>query len=68
MDIVHACRKKNSKIGARQKHFYLNKDLIRIHLSGNAELTIPLLIAENGVSQMTKEALQAIIDSYDVKK
>jgi len=67
MDIVHTCRKRNDKIGARQKHFYVNKDTIRIHLSGNAQLTLSVLIAENGVSQMTKEAIKGIVETFEVR-
>ena len=67
MDIIHTCRKKNDKIGARQKHFYLDKDNIRIHLSGNAQLTIPIIIAENGANQLTKGAIQAIVNTFEQK-
>src|ERR1035437_15296 len=67
MDIVLACRKKNEKIGARLKHFYADEETIIVKLTGNAQIIIPLLIAENGVSQMTNEAIQKIVDTFDVK-
>ena len=67
VDIVHACRKKNKNIGARQKHFYSNSNTIRIQLSGHGQIDIPVVIAENGVSQMTNEALQRIVDTFEVK-
>ncbi len=67
MDIVLSCRKLNAKIGARQRHFYSDKNNIRVQLSGNAELTIPVLIAENGASQITNEALNSILSTYHFK-
>jgi predicted nucleotidyltransferase len=65
MDIVLACRKRNKKIGARLKHFHLNKETMLVKLTGNGSLKIPVLIAENGVSQMTKESIQRIADSFE---
>jgi hypothetical protein len=62
IDIVHACRKINPKIGARLKHFYLNPEMILVQLSGNAQLSVPSLIAENGVSQLTKEGINKIFN------
>lgn len=67
MDIILACRSKNKKIGARLKHYYSGKETILVKLTGNAQITIPVLIAENGVSQMTKEALQRITDTYQLQ-
>jgi hypothetical protein len=67
MDILLACRKRNKKIGARLKHFYLNKETVLVKLTGNGSLKIPILIAENGVSQMTKEAVLGIADSFEAK-
>jgi hypothetical protein len=68
VDLVHACRKVNKKIGARLQHFYLNENTIRIKLTGNAFLTIPVMIVEHGVSQVDSEALKGIIDTYEVDK
>ena len=67
MDIVLACRTKNKMIGARLKHFYSDKETIVVKLTGNAQITLPVLIAENGVSQMTKEAIQRIADSFQLQ-
>lgn len=67
MDIVLACRKKNEKIGARLKHFYTDEETIIVKLTGNAQITIPLLIAENGISQLSIETIQKIVDTFDVK-
>ena len=68
VDLVHACRKINKKIGARLQHFYINENTIRIKLTGNAFLTIPVFIVEHGVSQVDKEALKGIIETYEVDK
>lgn len=66
-NIICQDRKHNNKIGARLKHFYLNKETIIVQLTGNAQFNIPLLIAENGVSQMIKGAIQGIADTFEVK-
>jgi hypothetical protein len=68
MDIILACRKLNVKIGARLKHFYLDNDTILVKLTGNVQLSIPTLIAANGVSQLTNEAIQRILNTFEVKK
>jgi hypothetical protein len=65
--IIHACRKRNKQIGARLKHHYLNKEIIRVQLTGNGILHIPVLIAQNGISQLSKETIQKIADSFEVK-
>ena len=67
MDIVLACRKKNEKIGARLKHFYTDEETVIVKLTGNAQITIPLLIAENSVSQLSKEAIQYIVETFELK-
>jgi hypothetical protein len=66
-DIVLAARKKNSKIGARLKHFYSSEDKIVIQLTGKGWLTVDTLVAENGVSELNSEVLRKIVDSFEVK-
>ncbi|MDQ3190292.1 MAG: hypothetical protein M3Q58_01725 [Bacteroidota bacterium] len=66
MDIVLACRKINGKVGARLKHYYEDDKTIIVKLSGNAQITVPLIIAENGVSQLTKEAIQKIVETFEI--
>jgi hypothetical protein len=66
-DLILACRKKNKKIGVRLKHYYLNKTTIQVLLTGNGVLRIPVLIAENGVSQINTEGIQGIINSFEIK-
>jgi hypothetical protein len=65
VDLIHAARKIDKRIGARLKHFYANKDTIKVQLSGNGYLTIGLIYAQNGVSQITKEAIQSISDTFE---
>ena len=68
MDIVLASRKINNKIGARLKHYYADNKTIIVKLSGNAQITVPLIIAENGVSQMTVEAIKKIVGTFEIKQ
>jgi hypothetical protein len=67
VDIVHAARKKNKKIGARLKHFYLNKEKIRVQLTGKGYLTIEVSHAKDGLGLLSKEAIQLIADTFEVK-
>lgn len=67
VDIILVCRKKNRKIGTRLKHFYLDKTTMQVKLTGNGVLNIPVLIAENGVAQISPAAIQGILNSFEVK-
>jgi hypothetical protein len=65
--IVHAARKKNKKIGARLKHFYLNKEKIRVELTGRGYLTIDVAYAKDGAAQLSKEIILTISETFEVK-
>jgi hypothetical protein len=65
--ILHVCRKKNKKIGARLKHFYGSKEQIKVQLTGKGWVIIDVIIAVNGVSELSKEAIQNVLDSFEVK-
>jgi hypothetical protein len=64
IEIIHLCRKKNKKIGARLSHKVVNKEHIMVKLTGGGNLHIPILLAENGVSQLTTEAVIAIVATF----
>jgi hypothetical protein len=49
VDIIHACRKKNKKIGARLKHRYVNKENIMVNLTGGGTIHIPIPFAERSL-------------------
>jgi hypothetical protein len=67
VDILHACRKKDKRIGARLKHWYGSKEQIKVQLTGKGWVMIDTLVAENGVSELRKEAIQKILDSFEIK-
>ena len=67
IDIIHAARKKNRKIGARLKHFYANKETIRVLLTGKGILRIDILHCVNGVKTMSPEQIQAVADTFEIK-
>lgn len=67
VDIILAARKKNKQIGARLKHFYVSKDSILVQLTGKGWIRIDTLVAENGVSELKADAIQRVVDSFEVK-
>ena len=67
VDILHAARKKNKKIGSRLKHFYGSAEQIKVHLTGKGSIMIDTVLAENGVSEISKEGLQKVLDSFKVE-
>ena len=67
VDILHACRKKDKRVGARLKHWYGSKEQIKVQLTGKGWVMIDTLVAENGVSELRKEAIQKILDSFEIK-
>jgi hypothetical protein len=67
VDILHAARKKDKKIGARLRHFYTSEQQIKVQLTGNGWIMIDTLVAENGISELNKPVLQRVIDSFELK-
>ncbi len=67
VDILHVARKKNKKIGARLKHFYGSKEQIKVQLTGKGWVMIDVIIAQNGVRELNKDAIQKVVDSFEVK-
>jgi hypothetical protein len=67
VSILHLARKKNKRIGARLKHFYASKEQIKVQLTGRGWVIIDTICAVNGVSEISKEAIQRILDSFEVK-
>jgi hypothetical protein len=67
VDILHACRKKDKRVGARLKHWYASKEQIKVQLKGKGWVMIDTVVAENGVSELRKEAIQKILDSFEIK-
>jgi hypothetical protein len=67
VDIIHDARKKNRKIGARLKHFYANKETIRVLLTGKGILRIDIVHCVNGVKAMNPEQIQAVADTFEIK-
>jgi hypothetical protein len=68
VDILHASRKKNKKIGARLKHFYGSKEKIKVQLTGKGWVIIDTVWAEKGVSGMTPEEIMAVVDSFKLSE
>jgi hypothetical protein len=64
VDILQAARKKNKKIGARLKHFYGSKEQIKVQLTGKGWVMIDVIVAQNGVKELNKEAVQRVVDSF----
>jgi len=64
VDILHAARKKNKKIGARLKHFYGSKEQIKVQLTGKGSIMIDTAAAEKGVSGLSKDEIQKVVDSF----
>lgn len=54
-------------IGARLKHFYGSKEQIKVQLTGKGWVLIDTIVAENGVRELTKEAIQRVVDSFEIK-
>jgi hypothetical protein len=67
VDIILAARKKNTQIGARLKHFYSSPDSILVQLTGKGWVKIDTLVAENGVSELKADAIQKVVDSFEMK-
>jgi hypothetical protein len=67
LDILHAARKKNKKIGARLKHFYGSKEKMKVQLTGKGWVTIDTAFAQKGVSEMSKEEIMAVVESFEIK-
>jgi hypothetical protein len=67
VDILHAARKKNKKIGARLKHFYGSKEKIKVQLTGKGWVVIETVWAEKGLSAMSKEDLLSVVVSFEQK-
>ena len=67
VSILHIARKKNKRIGARLKHFYASKEQIKVQLTGKGWIIIDTICAANGISEISKEAIQRIVDSFEIK-
>jgi hypothetical protein len=67
LDILHAARKRNKKIGARLKHFYASKELIKVQLTGKGWVGIDTALAQKGVAGSAKEEIQRVADSFEIK-
>ncbi len=67
VDILHAARKMNKKIGARLKHYYGSKEQIKVQLTGRGWVIIDVLLAENGVSEISNQGIQKVLDSFNVE-
>jgi hypothetical protein len=64
VEILHICRKKNKKIGARLKHWYGSKEQIKIQLTGKGWVMMDTVTAEGGVSKLSPESIQKVVDSF----
>jgi hypothetical protein len=62
VDIIFACRKLNSRIGARLRHYYSGGAIV-VHPTGRMQIAIPLILAENGISELNKKAIEDILNT-----
>jgi hypothetical protein len=67
LDILHAARKKNKKIGARLKHFYGSKEHMKVSLTGKGWVTVQTAFAVKGVKEMSKEEIMEVVESFEIK-
>jgi hypothetical protein len=65
VDIIYACRKRNSLIGARLRHFYFDDRMLLVYLTDNKQLKIPVLIATHGISQLTEKSIFEICSTFN---
>jgi hypothetical protein len=66
VDILHAARKRNKKIGARLKHFYGSMEQIKVQLTGKGSIMIDTVLAEKGITGISKEELHKVVDSFKI--
>jgi hypothetical protein len=67
VDILHSARKRNKRIGARLKHFYGSKEQIKVQLTGKGWVMIDTALAEKGAAAASKEEVQKVVDSFQIK-
>jgi hypothetical protein len=59
-------RKFNASIGARLKHYYVSPEMIRVQLSGKGWVNIETFSAEKALCDLSPEALQRVVNSFEV--
>ena len=57
VDILHAARQRDKKIGARLKHFYVSMEQIKVQLTGNGWVKTQKCIDGLAIFQEVNEAL-----------